>query len=185
MPRLAVLRWTTSIFSMFSFIQGLQTEEAYSTCGLTKELLASVFISLFFVLVFLFTQPRVLLTVLVSLLMCEFQLRSAPMFTPRYLAESTGSKSRPCMSYLDLIGLLDLEMWSTWHFLGLTPCPRFVPNTAESLGRTGVCYYHLNWIQSGTQWYHPRKASLRIGYCQEDRLCIKRKGSGPNTDPWE
>ena len=55
-----------------------------------------VFSFLYF-LTFLFTKPRVLLAVLVILLMCEFQLISALMFAPRYLAESSDSSSWPCM----------------------------------------------------------------------------------------
>ena len=53
----------------------------------------------FFVLTFLFTvtKPMVLFAVLVILLMCEFQLRSAIIFTPRYLAESWDWSSWPCM----------------------------------------------------------------------------------------
>ena len=92
-------RWTVSI-------PGLQTADAYSTCGRKRELYAMVLKSLFLVTTFLSTKPSVLLAVLVILLMWVFQLRSLLMVTPRYFAVSTDSSSWLCMKYLGLTRLL-------------------------------------------------------------------------------
>ena len=46
MTQRIALRCNISVISIFSFVYGLQTVEAYSDCGLTKVLYASVFISL-------------------------------------------------------------------------------------------------------------------------------------------
>ena len=79
MTHLAALLWTFSILLMLSLV--LQTTDAYSTCGRTRELYAMVFISLFLVTTFLLTKPSVLLAVLVMLFMWVFQLRSLLMVT--------------------------------------------------------------------------------------------------------
>ena len=54
---------------MFSLVYGLQIDDAYSTCGLTRELYASDLTPLLFVLIFRFANPKVLFALAVMLLM--------------------------------------------------------------------------------------------------------------------
>ena len=93
---LAALLCIISILFVSSAKYGSQTEQAYSTVGLTKDLYACSFTEAELMFKFLFRKPSVLFAFLHMLLMCVFHLRSDWMVTPRYFALVTCSSTWQC-----------------------------------------------------------------------------------------
>ena len=87
--------WTFSSLSISFWWWGIQTGAAYSL-GRIRGLYAAALVSLGAKAIFLRRKPIVLVALLVISLICWHHSRSSVIWTPKYLAEETFSKTWLC-----------------------------------------------------------------------------------------
>ena len=104
---------------MSFLVYGLQTDDAYSTWGLTVALYVASRIPGCLVLMFLLRNPKFFEALAVMRLTWWLKIKPDELSTSRYRAWSMESRTCPCIVYLFLIGLRDLDMCTTWHLDGL------------------------------------------------------------------
>ena len=98
-------------------VRGSQTVLQYSKCGRTSVLKARILMFVLHLVRFLRKNPRALLALALMLLTCVFYLKSAEMWTPKYLWKETVSRLVLWSLYVNGIGLLVRVI--CWHLSGL------------------------------------------------------------------
>ena len=155
---------------------GLQTEQQYSSTGLTRERYAAVFVCSLLTLRFLHKKPNMLFPFLMVWSMCLFHDILDCISTPRYPVE---------YSVIDFenSGILDLEILSVLHLSGWKAMSHFFSHSVSLFRSSCRISASLSFL---ILLYSMQSSANNRGldWTQSGRSFMKRRNyNGPKTVP--